>query len=301
MYKQIRGVSISEVGTAILFVILSAVMWWGAAGFFERGVFFGVFAIGTIGSAVTLAVLHIIEGTHAVVRRLGLLFGFLLSVPVAFQDNVLTGILLALLGAVVAEVGAFRVHMTRKSFRTVSFGAITHAAMPFYFSALSIVLSVLMFVSPVIGRVILNPIPESWLRVALNAANPFVQSTTGFPISGTIDQIASQISGSKDPRVIAVVRSNLEKRVGFPVSGKEDFAALLSKTMERQLENIREKFGKAFRFGFLIGAFILFRVLFVPFGWFAVMGAYAMTKLLKSWGGAIEFEEPIVRLSLRWP
>ncbi|OHA53989.1 MAG: hypothetical protein A2991_03825 [Candidatus Terrybacteria bacterium RIFCSPLOWO2_01_FULL_58_14] len=287
------------VGFSALFVLASAATWWGAAFVDQSPRSFVAAAVGMVFAAAAFTLVNAVEGTPPLLRRGALASAFLLAVPLAFSSAILPALGAGIIAAVFAEFGALRIESFRKSFQHPRIIPVAQRGWTFYFSSVSIILTLVVFLSP-LGAMVLNPVPEPFLRQAIRVLDPLLQPLLGFSVQGDVDHIIAEATGAPDRTAITAIRERYAVSLGMPLTGKEDLAALVSAGLRQQLARIQETQGAAYRFGFFVSLFLTVRFVMVPVAWAASLVTLGLLWAARSAGGMSEIEEPVIRTTLHW-
>jgi hypothetical protein len=291
---------LGELIAASVFVAASLIAWLGWPVFWAGDGRFSFLFGGVIVSALSFSLLVALEGTHRLVRRIAIVSAFGSAIPILFSPSFLLGAGAALVASAVAEVGAIRVSHLTEAFRRSNVVSLASASSPFFFSALSIIFAAALLLSPPLEGKTAIPFSEKAIRSFLRWSDPIVAPIIGFSLRGSIDEVIAHATGISDPRAIVHIREDFSKRLGIPLSGKEDIPFLLAKTAQREFVRLQEQLGAAYDFGFLVSAFILFRFLAVPFRWLTMVFIVPMVWILRAAALITEIEEPVVRIVLSW-
>lgn len=270
-----------------MFIIGSVMVWLGAASLSESplqasvGLFMGLLL-----AATAYGVLAVVEPMNRWVIRGVFVVAFLLSLPIAFGGGLFIGFPAALLGALLSEIGMWRARRARDAMRHPLLVHTARRALPLYFSALSVVITAIMFLSPFLDNVIANPIPEPLVRFSVKLVDPFIQPMLGFSIQGSIDSILVSAvedqlpEGEKaDPRLIELQIERYAEQYGIDIVGDDTVADILSKIASNQVDTYRQRTlsvggdGSGFgyvKIGFFLSAFFLFQILALPFSWITI-------------------------------
>lgn len=289
-----------EVLTALLLVVSNFVAWWSLPVFSRNGHSPWIFIASVVVAVFMYMSLSIVDGTHPTLRRIALVLAFGAVIPFAFLEEPLVGAGAAIVGAVVAEAGAMWTANVRHAFQRPRFGFMAKRGLPFYFSAVSIVLTAILFVSPLGTRVLRNPLSERTLRNVLVWTDPFLKPILGFSLQSNVDTIVAQTTETQDPEIIAQARQSLAQRLGVALRGSDDLASVLASYLDQQLGGVQERLGVTYHLAFLLSAFLLFRFLAIPFTWISLLLIGPFMEVLKATGAVASHEEPTVRTVLQW-
>ena len=296
--KELR---FSEVLVSGIFVLASAVVWAGAVELSTGNLSPWLLLGGLFTAALAFSVLVVIEGTHPLLLLAALFLGFGIAVPIAFVYALPVGIPAALLAVLLAELGVMWSNRIKRIFRKLPVILTARRGLTLYFSAVSLILTAIVFISP-LGphKSIVEVFPETLVRRLIIWVDPLLQPSLGVSISGTVDELIADIAGIDDPRALTVLRQQYASQYEIPLTGEEDLALVASMLIARQTVGFQNVFSYLYRIGFFVSAFFLFRFLAVLFSWLTVLPLFPALRLLRLTGSVAEFEEPVVRTVLRW-
>ena len=286
---------VGETLAALAFVIGSGITWSSAASFSGSPDFTPIaLFVGLVLAAVSFGVLALTNAVNPWVVRGLLFFGFLLAVPLAFLNSMYLGLPAALLAGLLAEAGLWRAKHIRNILRTPMIGFTVRRALPLYFSGVSVVLTAILFLSPLGEDTLANPVPEPVIRQSVKLADPVIRPLVGYSVQGQIDDIlASAIENqlpageTADQRLIDVQRERYSERYGIPIAGEDTVADVIAKLLDKQLLKIEDRIEQYYKIGFFLAAFFVFQLVSLPFTWvtttllFAAIGLLRMVKVLR--------------------
>lgn len=299
---------VGETIFSILFIVGSAMTWASAQAFSENPdhipatLFLGMFL-----GALAYGLLAIIEPINRWAVRALLAIGFLLAVPMVFSGGLYLGLPAALLAVLVAEVGLWRARRVRDALRRPLLVHTARRAVPLYFSAVSVVLTAIVFLSPIGTKTIADPLPEPLIRFSVRLADPLLRPLLGYSIQGSIDDIlisaitAQLPAGDRiDPRLLQVQREQFSERFGIELTGEDTIADVIVKLARQQMEKFEVRLERFYKAGFFLGAFFLFQLAALPFSWITILLLLAVVSLLRLLNIAGMKTAPLPATTFRW-
>ena len=187
---------------AAVFVLGSALTWWGAASLgdsIENSPL--LLVIGMFLAALSFGVLIVIEPVQLLIVRVAVAAGFLLAIPIVFLGNPLVGVPVAVLGAFLAVAALWRAQRLRDALRVVKTVQTARRSLPIYFSGISIVLTGIVFLSPMLATAVTDPVPEPLIRLIVRWVDPLLKPMLGFSIDQDVDTLIQQITEAQLQRV----------------------------------------------------------------------------------------------------
>lgn len=289
-----------EIGTAVFLVLASAFVWWGGRRIADGGTLPILFVLGLLAAATAFALLVVVEGTHALVRRIAIALAFGSALPIAFLSAPLLGFVLVVFATLFCEFGSVRTSRFRAAFQEAPVGLVTRRSLSFYFSAVSLLLTAILIFTPLTMPTFGNLVPERYVRKALIWFNPLVEASVGISLTKPLDQVIADSTGVADQAVIDELRGQYAERLGLPLSGDADVAGILTQLLERQVAKFAETIGSTARIGFFATAFLIFRLLSVPFALLTLPVTLFILWGMKAGGLIARVEEPAVQSTLKW-